>query len=339
MNNHSTQIPRIIFLISIYCLLDLRIFSIAHAQANTKKSTISMPIRLIVPNAPSGPTDTVARIVGQKLAEKLKGPVIIDNRPGASGTVGGDIVFKSAPNGRTLLLVSSSAFVSTPILVPQAPYDGRRDFNLITAVVSVPYLLLVNPSIGLSSVREFISYARSKPNALNYGSAGTGSTSHLVAALFTSAAKINALHIPYKGSALAAMDLIGGQLQFEFEAVAGGMQHIKSGRLRALGISSTKRLDTLPDLATIAESGLPSFEAIVTHGICATAKTPTAIISELNKAITNAIQTADTKERLIAIGAFVIGNSPAEYRAMTEIEIKRWDKIVREIASKDIKIN
>jgi len=297
---------------------------------------LTQPVRFIVPNAAGGPTDTVARVVGQKLAERLGVAVVVDNRPGASGTVGGDLVAKSAPDARTLLLASSSAFVSTPILMPSAPYDGRRDFAPVTAIVSVPYLLLVNPATGPSSVRDFIALAKAKPGSLNYGSAGTGSTSHLVAALFSSTAGIDVVHVPYKGSAPAAIDIVGGQLQFQFEATAGGMQYIKSGRLRALGISSAKRLPMLPDLPAIAEAGLPAFEATVTHGVCVTAKTPPALVTRLNREIVAAIDAPGVRERLSAIGAEVVANSPAEYQAATRAEIRRWEKVVRDIAAKSI---
>jgi tripartite-type tricarboxylate transporter receptor subunit TctC len=295
---------------------------------------VFQPVRLIVPNAPGGPTDTVARVVGPKLAERLGVAVIVDNRPGASGTVGGDIVAKSAPDGRTLLLASSSAFVSTPILFPNAPYDGRRDFALITGLVSLPYLLLVNPAKGPASVRDFIALAKAKPGALNYGSAGTGTTSHLVGAMFAAAAGIEVAHIPYKGSSLAAIDLMGGQLQFEFEATAGSMPHVLSGRLRALGITAAKRVSFLPEVPTIAESGVSGFEASITHGIAATAKTPAALVARLNREIVATLSSPDTRERLIAVGGEIVGNSPAEYLAATRAEMRRWEKVVRDIAAK-----
>ena len=294
---------------------------------------LTQPIRFVVPNAPGGPTDTVARIVGQKLAERLGVPVVIDNRGGATGTVGGEIVAKSAPDGRTLLLTSSSAFVSTPILMPNAPYDGRRDFAQITAILSVPYLLFVN-SAGPKSISDLIAQAKAKPGTLNFGSSGAGSTSHLTAVMFNTMAGINALHVPYKGSAPAAIDLIAGQLQFMFEAVAGGMPLLKSGRLRALGISSSKRLGLLPDLPTIAETGLPGYEASVTHGVCVTAKTPPALVTRLNRELVASINSPGVHERLTNLGAEVIASTPDEFQAATRAEIKRWEKVVREFAAK-----
>lgn len=307
-----------------------------HAQTRANKAAepaLTQPIRFVVPNAPGGPTDTVARIVGQKLAERLGVPVVIDNRGGATGTVGGEIVAKSAPDGRTLLLTSSSAFVSTPILMPNAPYDGRRDFAQITAILSVPYLLFVNPA-GPKSVGDLIAQAKAKPGTLNFGSSGAGSTSHLTTVMFNNMAGINVLHVPYKGSAPAAIDLIGGQLQYMFEAVAGGMPLLKSGRLRALGISSAKRLGVLPDLPTIAEAGLPGYEAAVTHGVCVTAKTPAALVMRLNRELVASINSPDVRERLISIGAEIIANSPEEFQAATRAEIKRWEKVVRDFAAK-----
>jgi tripartite-type tricarboxylate transporter receptor subunit TctC len=307
-----------------------------HAQSRSAppaSDRFTQPIRVIVPNAPGGPVDTVARILSQKLSERIGVPVVVDNRSGASGTIGGDIVAKSAPDGRTLLMASSSQFVSLPILVPNLPYDPRNDFALITAVVQVPYLLLVNPNGGIGSVQDLIALAKSKPGSLNYGSAGTGSTSHLAAALFSSLAGLKLVHVPYKGSAPAAADLIGGRLHFVFEAVAGAMQYVKAGRLRAIGVSTAKRVSSLPDLPTIAESGVPGYEAVVTHGVCASAKTPAAIVTRLNREIVAAINTPEARERLTAIGAEIVGNSPQEYQAAIRAEIPRWDKIVREIAA------
>ncbi len=332
------QLPDPIQSVRLMALLFLYSLTFWGNESKAVQTTVQMtqPMRIIVPNAPGGPTDTVARIVGQRLADSLHISVVIDNRPGASGTVGGDIVAKSQPDGRTLLLVSSSAFVSTPILIPNAPFDGRHAFSLITAVVSVPYVLLVNPTAGFVSVKDLIAQAKTKPGSLNFGSAGNGSTSHLVGALFSETAGFKAQHIAYKGSALAAVDLIGGQLQFEFEAIAGAMQYVKSGRLKALGVSSSKRLETLPDLLTIQEAGLPGFEAVVTHGLCGTVKTPVNMVKYLNQQLTKVIHQPETKQRLESIGAIVLGGTSEEYQHSTRNEISRWEKIVKSLASQEL---
>ncbi len=308
----------------------------AFAQTRIEKSPnpyTTQPVRFIVPNAPGGPTDVVTRTVSDRLAERLGVPVLVENRAGASGTVGGDVVVKSAPDGRTLLLCSSSAFTSTPILVPEAPYDGRTALTLVTTLVSVPYVLLVDPAKGPASVSDFIARAKANPGKMNYGSAGHGSTSHMVGALFGSTAGIQVTHIPYKGSSQAAADLLGGQLQFVFEAVAGGMQYIKGGRLKALAISSTKRLPQLPDVPTVSEAGVPGFEASVGHGVCVTSKTPAALVQRINQELVATLKVPEVRDRLIGIGAEIVGNTPEEAQTAIRAEIPRWEKIVREVAA------
>lgn len=305
-------------------------------QAQTTKPApySTQPLRFIVPYAAGGPTDTVARAVGEPLAIRLGVPVIVENRAGASGTVGGDVVAKSAPDGRTLLLCSSSTSTSTPILMPEAPYDGRTAFVLVTTLVSVPYLLLVNLASGPASVKEFIALAKAKPGSMNFGSAGHGSTSHLVGALLGSAAGISVVHIPYKGSSQAAADLMGGQLQFIFEAVAGSMQYVKGGKLRPLAITSEARLSSLPDVPTIAESGLNGFEATVTHGVCLTAKSPPSLVNQLNQELVATLKLPAVRERLTNIGASIVGDTPQEALASIRKEITRWEKVVKEVAAK-----
>jgi tripartite-type tricarboxylate transporter receptor subunit TctC len=292
------------------------------------------PIRMIVPYAPGGPTDIVGRLVGQKLSERVGVSVVVDNRPGGTGILGGDMVAKAAPDGYTLLLCSTSTVVTSPILLGKAAYDGRRDFAAITLVVVIPYLLLVNPASGIGSVKELIALARSKPGALNYGSAGTGSTSHLAGALLSQLARVDIVHVPYKGSSLAATDLIGGRLEFMFEAVAAGMQYVKSGRLRPLGISTAKRISSLPDLPTIDAAGVPGYEISTWHGICAPRATPTALVERLNREIVAGINAPDVRERLTAIGAEVVGSSPSELAALINTEFPRWEKLLRELGVK-----
>ena len=292
------------------------------------------PLRMIVPYAPGGPTDIVGRIVGQKLGERLGATVVVDNRPGGTGILGGEMVARAAADGYTLLLCSTSTLVTSPLLMDKAPYNARRDFAPITLIASFPYLLLVNPASHVSSVKDFLSLARVKPGALNYGSAGTGSASHLAGALFGQMARIDIVHIPYKGSSLAVTDLLGARLQFIFEAVAAGMQYVKSGMLRPLGISTLKRIPSLPELPTISEGGVPGFEISTWHGICAPRATPPLLIDRLNREIVAGINAPDVRERLTGIGAELVGSSPNEFAALIESEVPRWEKLLRELGAK-----
>lgn len=291
------------------------------------------PIRMIVPYAPGGPTDIVGRLVGQKLGERAGVSVVVDNRPGGTGALGAEMVAQAAADGYTLLLCSTSTMVTSPILMGKAPYDGRRDFTHITLVATIPYLLLVNPASGITSVKELIALARAKPGGLSYGSAGTGSTSHLAGAMFNPIVQIDTLHVPYKGSSLAAVDLIGGRLHFMFEAVAAGMQYVKSGRLRPLGISSARRMSSLPDLPTISEAGVPGYEISTWHGICAPRALPPAVLLFLNREIVAVITAPILRERLTVIGAEVIGSSPREFSTLINAEYPRWTKLLRELGT------
>lgn len=309
------------------------VLSVACASVGAQ-SYPARPIRMIVPYAPGGPTDTVGRLVAQKLGERVGVTVVVDNRPGASGMLGGQIVANAAPDGYTLLLCSTGTLITSPMLAPKPPYDGRRDFAPVTLVASIPYLLLVNPGSGIGSVKELINLARAKPGALNYGSAGIGSTSHLAGALFAKLAAIDVTHVPYKGSAPAAIDLIGGRLQFMFEATTGAMPHVKSGRLRPLGVSTSKRIASLPDLSTIIEAGVPGYEISVWHGICAPAGAPSAVVERLNHEIVSVMKAPDARERLAAIGAELVGKSPKEFGALIQAEVPRLDKLMRDIGVK-----
>lgn len=289
------------------------------------------PIRLIVPYPPGGAIDIVGRIVAQKLGERIGQSVVVDNRGGAGGMVGAGIAAKAAPDGYTLCVCSSSTMLTSPVMVAKPPYNVRHDFAPITIVLSVPYLLLVRPGAGINSVKDLVALAKQKPGTLNYGSAGPGSTSHLAAAMFVSMAGIDVVHVPYKGSAQADTDLIGGRLNFVFEAIAGGMQYIKSGQLRALGISTLKRSGSLPDLPTISEAGVPGFEMSVWHAIFAPGATPMPVVAKLNREIVAAINVPETRDRLTGIGAEVVGSTPEELRALVDREMPRWEKLIRQL--------
>jgi tripartite-type tricarboxylate transporter receptor subunit TctC len=288
------------------------------------------PVRIIVPFPAGGPTDIVARTVGQQLTLALAQPVVIDNRPGAGGVTGADLAAKSASDGYTLLLCSTGAMAINPGLLPAMPYDPVRDFAPITLVVTIPYLLLVQPSFPAQSVKDVVAYAKARPGQLNYGSAGTGTTSHLAMELFRSMAGITIVHVPYKGSALAATDLVGGQLQLLFDAPPSSLPFVRSGKLRALGISSAHRTPLLPDMPTISEVGVPGYEVLTWSGICAPARTPHAIIGRLNEAIVRGVSSRETRDKFSALGADVIADTPEAYGRFILSELAKWSRVIKE---------
>jgi len=303
----------------------------AHAFATAAAPPFpAKPVRIIVPFAPGGPTDIVARTVGQQLTLALGQPVVVDNRPGAGGVVGADLAAKSAADGYTLLLCSTGAMAINPGLLTSMPYDPVRDLAPITLVVTIPYLLLVNPAYPAQSVKELLALTRARPGQLNYGSAGTGTTSHLAMELFRSMAGIQVTHVPYKGSAPAATDLVGGQLQLLFDAPPSSLPIVRSGRLRALGISTLRRTPLLPDMPTIHEAGVPGYEVLTWSGICAPAGTPKAVVARLNEAIVQGVTSRETRDRFAAIGADVVANSPDEYRKFILAELAKWSRVIRE---------
>ena len=292
------------------------------------------PIRFVVPFGPGGPADVAARAVSMKASELLGQMLVIDNRPGGGGIAGTEIVAKARPDGYTLLLCSTSVMVINPIVTPKVSYDPLRDLTPVTLVMSGPYLLLVHPSFPAKSAKDLIAAAKAKPGALNFGSAGTGTAAHLAGEIFRAQAAIDVVHVPYKGSGAAAIDLMSGQLQFVFEAIASSLPNVKSGRLRALGVSSRERFSLTPEIPTIHESGLPGFEAATWQGICGPAQMARPIVTTLNRGLTRAIHSPDTAERLAALGAQPVGSSPEEFLAFVRSEIPRWAKAIRESGAK-----
>jgi tripartite-type tricarboxylate transporter receptor subunit TctC len=288
------------------------------------------PVRFVVPFAAGGPADVSARTLSVKLIEALRQNVVIDNRPGGGGILAAELVARSRPDGYTILLCSTSVMVINPLVTPNATYKPLQDLAAISLVSSSPYVLLVNPALPARSVMELINMAKAKPGSLNFGSAGTGSTSHLVAEIFRSMAGLDMTHVPYKGSALAATDLIGGHLHMMFESVSSALPNINSGRLRALGISTLKRFPLTPSIPTISETGVPGYEATTWQGVCAPAGTPKGIITSLNEAVVKAARDPETVKRFAALGAESVGNSPLEFVAFVKAETPRWAKAIRE---------
>ena len=288
------------------------------------------PIRIIAQFTPGSSTDILARIIAQKMSQDWGQQVVVDNRPGAGGVVGTEMGAKANPDGYTLTMAVSAAFGINPSLYAKLPYDVVKDFAPISTLGLTPQTLVVSPSTAYKSVKEFVAAAKDKPGQINYASLGTGSTSHLTMEMFRSAADIKLNHVPFKGSAEAHTQLIGGQIPAMFDAIPATLPQIKGGRLRGLGIATLKRSQFLPDLPTIAEAGYAGFEAVGWIGIAAPAKTPAAILDKLNAEMVKIIHEPDVQEKLAALAFTPVGDSRAQFAAFMKSEIAKWGKAVKE---------
>jgi tripartite-type tricarboxylate transporter receptor subunit TctC len=287
------------------------------------------PIRLIVPFAPGGGTDITARTIAQKLTERLGQTVVVDNRPGANGTIGVDLAAHAAPDGYTLSMISSSHSVNVS-LIKKLPYDLVRDLAPITQATSQPYALVIHPSLPVKSVKELIALARAKPGAINYGSSGTGGLSHLSGALLASLAKINIVHIPYKGGSPAMVDVISGQIQMLFSTILQSHAHLKAGRLRALAVTTAKRSPAEPSLPTMQEAGVPGYEVAGWYGVVAPVKVPQPVLTTLNREIVAILQEPDVARKLAGDGSEPVGSTREAFGAHIRSEIAKWRKLVVE---------
>ena len=287
------------------------------------------PIHFIVPFPPGGGNDTVARAIAQQLGPDLGQPVVVDNRPGAGGSVGAELAAKSPPDGYTLFLAGVGSHAVNPNLHARLAYDPVRDFTPITLVATAPSVLVVNPAVPARTVAEFTAYARANPGKLNYASNGNGSAAQLAAAMYESMANVRMVHVPYKGIAPALTDLLSGEVQLMFGTVVALVPHIQAGKLRALAVTSRKRSALLPDVPSLAESGLPDYEAGSWYGVMAPAGTPREIVERLHGAIARALKQPDVAQRLAAEGAIVIGSTPAEFGAHIKAELARVGNVVR----------
>lgn len=287
------------------------------------------PIRFIVPYPPGGAADIVARAVGQKLSESFGVPVVVDNRSGAGGNLGTDLVAKAAPDGHTLLMGNVGPLSISVSLYKKLPYDPLTDLAPVSLMVIYPNVLVVHPSLPAKSVSELVALAKARAKPLAYASAGTGSSTHLGAELLKSMAGIDLLHIPYKGGGQAIVDVISGQVPMYFSSSLGALPHIKSGKLRALGVTSAKRSRATPDLPTIAEAGFPGYEAVNWVGLLVPARTPPAIITRLNGEIVRIFRQPDVEERLSAQGGEAETNTPAQFAAHIRAEIRKWSQVIK----------
>ena len=294
----------------------------AAAQAYPSKS-----IRMVVPFPAGGGIDTVARVIAPKLAESLGQPVIIDNRVGASGTVGTEAVAKAAPDGYTLLATFAS-HAQNASLYPKLGYDTVKDFAPVTLIATVPNILVINPSLPVKTVKELVALAKKHPDEILYASIGNGTPAHLSAELFNSMAGIRMTHVPYKGAAASIVALISGETQLTFTTVLVAMPHIKSGRLRALGVASLKRSTVLPDVPTIDEAGVRGYESNAWYGLLAPARTPQPILDQLHRETVKTLQNNDVRDNLKGQGAEPVGNAPREFAVIIADEIEKWRRVV-----------
>jgi tripartite-type tricarboxylate transporter receptor subunit TctC len=293
----------------------------------------SRPIRLIVPFPPGGSNDIVARMVATQLGERLGQQVVVDNRGGAGGVLGSDLAAKSPPDGYTLLLISV-AYAFGPALYKNLPYDPERAFAPVGILGSGAAALTVHPSLPVNTVQELIALAKAKPGTLNYASAGVGSLQHLACALFMIQAGIDVVHVPYKGGGPAMADVIAGQAQIVMPSLIQVVPHIKSGRLRVLGTSGTRRSAVLPDVPTISESGVPGYEAHNWWGILAPAGTPAPVVEKLHKDLTSVLSSRETEKRFETEGAEVVRMTPAEFGRFISAELVKWSRVAREVGIK-----
>ncbi len=310
-------------------LLLAALITAAHAQTSPVQTYPSRPVRLIVPFPPGGSTDILSRALAHKLAEGLGQALVIDNRPGAGGSIGSEAAAKAAPDGYTLLMGQLGPLAVSPAIYKNLPYDPVKSFAPVSLMAIVPSVLVVNPRVPAASAAELIAYARANPGKLAYGSAGSGSTSHLTTEYFKLATGTDILHVSYKGVGPMLTDLISGQLSMGINGAPAVMPHVNSGRLRALAVTGLTRLPSLPQIPTLDESGVKGFDASGWYGILAPAGTPREIVAKLNAEIRRIMQTPDLRARLDNEGAIPAAGSPEEFAAFIVTEIARWGAVLK----------
>lgn len=292
------------------------------------------PIRFVVPFSPGGSTDTLARTLSLKLSDSLGQQVVVDNRAGANGNLGMEIVAKAQPDGYTIVLGYIANLGIGPSLYTKLPFDPVADFSPITQLAEAPNILVAHPSVPVKSFKELIAYAKANPKKLNYASASVASVGHLTGELLNGLAGIDMVHVPYKGSGQAVIDLLGGQVQLMFSGMSSVMSHVKAGKLRPLAVTGAKRSPAAPEVPTIAESGFPKFEATAWYGVLAPAKTPRPIVNRLHADIVKALALPDVKQRLESVGFEIVGGTPDAFAAYIKSEIPKWAKVVKASGAK-----
>lgn len=294
----------------------------AHAQYPNR------PIRLVVPYPPGGPTDFVGRAVSAKLTELLGQQIVVDNRPGAATVIGSDLVARAAPDGHTLLFGTGGGTFLAPLILPQVPYDPHKDFAPVAMLVMSPQVLVVHPSVGANSVKELIAVAKARPGQLNYSSVGTGTAPHLGGELFKSLAGVNIVHVPYKGTAPAMIDLIAGRVQLAFSSIPTVLAHVQAGRLKMLGTGGAKPSPALPGIPPVADT-VPGFELVTWYAIFAPAGTPATIVNRLNGEIAKVLKDADIQKRFGEQGLETTLMTPQGLKRYTETDASRWTRLIK----------
>jgi len=297
--------------------------------ANAQGWPTKQPIKFIVVYPPGGASDVTARLIGAKLGEILGQNVIIENKPGANGIIATEFVAKSAPDGYTMLMANLGPNALNPVVYKKLPYDAIKDFTGVTLTTTVPQVVVVNPDLPVKTIPELIAYAKANPGKVSFGSAGQGASNHLSGELLNAMGGIKMQHVPYKGDAPSIVDLIGGSIQVALPTTVAGLPHVRSGKLRAIGVTSAKRLDTLPDVAAVAET-LPGYEAVSWGGVMVPAGTPPEIVKRLNTEINKILKMPDIAAKLEGLGAIIVGSTPEEFDKYVKDEIAKWGKVARD---------
>jgi len=311
----------------IRSLFVVALFALLHVPALAQQWP-AKPVRLLIPYPPGGSAEILARPIAQKLTELWGQPVVLDFRPGAGGTIATEATAKAAPDGYTIIMILAAHAINHS-LYAKLPYDTLRDFAPVSLTASLPLIVVTPPSVPANSIKELIALAKAKPNSINFASAGNGNTSHLAGELFKSVAGVDMVHVPYKGSGPSLIALLGGEVQLMFDSISSSLPQVKAGKLKALAVTSRKRSHVLPQLPTVAESGLPDFIVDGWYGILAPAGTPPAIVNKISADIARVMQIPDTRERIMSSGYDIIGSTPEQFSAHIRSEVERWAKVVK----------
>ena len=294
----------------------------------------SKTVRIVVPQTPGGASDALARIIAQRLNDKWKQPVVVENKPGAGGNIGTELVAKSPADGYTLLMSYAGTQAINPSLYASLPYNSVKDFQPVATLATVPFVLIVNKNLAATDMRQFLALAREKPDQIAYGSAGNGSVNHLLGVMVSTDAKVKMMHVPYRGAAPALTDLISGQIQAVFTSLPSVIGHIREGAVRPLAVTSAKRAGAAPDVPTIAESGVPGFDVNPWFGLLAPAATPQAVVRQINADVAATLKEKDTVERFTGQGAEPLITTPEQFLALLQVDVEKWGKVVKASGAK-----